>query len=389
VNFESGIRRVLLIAATLASALPAVAQTYPTRPVRIIVPFAQGRRTGSRRVVWCWGGDGARPPGFVRWLISIVGSIGFAATVASALPAVAQTYPTRPVRIIVPFAPGGGVDSVTRFLAQKLSEQIGGTFVVDNRPGGGGVIGTELVARAAPDGYTLLTSAPEFSINPSIRSKLPYDPFKDFTYISQLTAGQFLLASHPSVPVHSVKQVIALAKARPDRLTYGSSGLGGINHLAGALFQSMTGIRWVHVPFKGAGPSTIGLIGGQIDFVFASTIGLVGPAKSGKVRAIAVTGSRRFMELPEVPTIAESGVPGYEVTGWYGFYAPAGASTEIVHRLQTEARRGLNSPDVKEKLAKAGNVPVVSSPEEFVAFMRTEISKWAKVIKEEGIEKID
>lgn len=306
-----------------------------------------------------------------------------------AAPAVAQTWPARPVRIIVPFAPGGGVDSVARLLASKLTPQTGGTFVVDNRPGGGGVLGTELAARAAPDGYTLLMSAPEFSINPSMRSKLPYDPFKDFAYISQLTAGQFMLASHPSVPVKTVKQLIALAKAQPDKLNYGSSGTGGINHLAGALFQSMAHIRWVHVPFKGAGPSTIALMGGQVDFVIASTIGLVGPAKAGKVRAIAVTGLKRFTELPDVPTIAESGVPGYNVTGWYGFYAPAGTPGTIVQRLHTEARRALMSPDMTERLAKSGNVPVASSPEEFVAFMRGEIGKWAKVIKDEGIEKTD
>ncbi len=312
-----------------------------------------------------------------------------AAVCALAGPAVAQTWPVRPVRIIVPFAPGGGVDTVTRFLAQKLSEQTGGSFVVDNRPGGAAVLGTELTARAAPDGYTLLTSAPEFSINPSMRSKLPYDPFKDFAYISQLTAGQFMLASHPSVPVKTVKQLIALANSRPGQLNYGSSGTGGINHLAGALFQSMTGIRWVHVPFKGAGPSTIGLIGGHIDFVFASTTGLVGPVKAGKVRAIAVTGPKRFTELPEVPTIAESGVPGYYVTGWYGFYAPAGTSAEIVQRLHAETRRAMNSPDVIEKLTKTGNVPVASSPAEFAAFIRAEIDKWAKVIKDSSLEKID
>lgn len=312
-----------------------------------------------------------------------------AALISSSGPAAAQSWPARPVRIIVPFAPGGGVDTVTRLLAQKLGEQTGGSFVVDNRPGGAAVLGTELVARAAPDGYTLLTSAPEFSINPSIRTRLPYDPNKDFAYISQLTAGQFMLASHPSVPVRTVKQVIALAKAQPDKLTYGSSGAGGINHLAGALFQSMTGIRWVHVPFKGAGPSIIGLIGGHIDFVFASTTGLIGPIKNGKLRAIAVTGPQRFGELPEVPTIDESGVPGYNVTGWYGFYAPAGTAMEIVQRLHAEARRALTSPEIAEKLARTGNTPVVSTPAEFAAFVRTEIAKWARVIRESGIEKVD
>ncbi len=308
----------------------------------------------------------------------------FAAVFACALaaPAAAQTWPARAVRMIVPFAPGGGVDIVTRYLAQKFTEQIGGTFVVENRPGGGGILGAELAAKAAPDGYTLFTSAPEFSINPSLRLKLPYDPFKDFAYISQLTAGQFMLASHPSVPVKTVRQLIALAKTKPGQLNYGSSGTGSINHLSGELLQLMAGIRWIHVPFKGAGPATIALIGGQIDFVFASTTGLVGPAKAGKVRPIAVTGPKRFTELPEVPTIAESGVPGYHVTGWYGFYAPAGTPPDIVRRLHDEARRGLNSPDIKDKLMKTGNDPVNTSPEEFAAFMRTEIAKWAKVVKE-------
>lgn len=299
-----------------------------------------------------------------------------------AAPAAAQTWPARPVRIIVPFAPGGGVDTVTRLLAQKLTEQIGGSFVVENRAGGGGLLGAEVVAKAAPDGYTLLTSAPEFSINPGVRAKLPYDPFKDFAYISQLTSGQFMLASHPSVPVRNVKQLIALAKARPGQLNYGSSGAGSINHLAGELLQSMAGIRWGHVPFKGAGPNMIALMGGEIDFSFASITALLEQARLGRIRAIAVTGPKRFSELPEVPTIGESGVPGYNVTGWYGFYAPAGTPADIVRRLHAETGRALNSPEVREKLVKTGNEPVVSTPEEFTAFMRTEIAKWAKVAQE-------
>ena len=301
-------------------------------------------------------------------------------------PAAAQTWPARPVRIVAPFPPGGGTDTVGRLLAQKLAEQTGGSFVVENRPGAAGVLGAEFVARSAPDGHTLLISAPEMSINPSMRSKVPYDALKDFATISQLTAGQFMLACHPSVPVRSVKQLIALAKSRPGQLNYSSSGTGGINHLAGELLQSMAGFRWVHVPFKGAGPAIVAAISGEVDFVFAATTGLVGHAKAGKVRPLAVTGRKRFGELPGVPTMAEGGVPGYEVAGWYGFYAPAGTPADIVRRLHAEAKRGLNSPDVKDKLEKAGNEVVTSTPEEFGAFLRVEIAKWAKVVKEASLK---
>jgi tripartite-type tricarboxylate transporter receptor subunit TctC len=190
-----------------------------------------------------------------------------------------------------------------------------------------------------------------------------------------------MLVSHPSVPAKTVREFIALAKARPGELNYGSSGLGGINHLAGELLQSMAGIRWVHVPFKGTGPATSALMGGEIDFAFAGTIAVVGLARAGKVRPIAVTGPKRFAELLEVPTIAESGVPGYNVTGWYGFYAPAGTSADIIRRLHADAARALSSPDVREKLAKTGNEPVASSPAGFAAFMRAEIGKWAKLVK--------
>lgn len=322
------------------------------------------------------------PLGIQRALV-IVAACMIAASAA------AQTWPTRPVRIIVPFPPGGGVDFVGRLLAQKLTEQIGSPFVVDNRPGASGILGTELGARSAPDGYALLMTPPEIAIDPSVRSKLPYDPLKDFAFISQLTSGQFMLAAHPSVPVKTVKQLVALAKARPGQLNYGHSGTGGINHLSGELFQSLAGIRWENVPFKGSGPAMVGLMSGEIDFIFASTTGLVQPARAGKVRPIGVTGMKRLGEMPDVPTIAESGVPGYNVTGWYGFFAPAGTAATIVRRLHGEAARGLNNPDVKEKLVRTGNEPVVSTPEDFEAFMRAEIAKWAKVIKESGLKRLD
>ena len=321
----------------------------------------------------------------MRFLRPICGALGIAAVCISSAPAHAQGWPAKQVRMVVPYSPGGGIDTVARLLAQKLGEQTGGVFVVDNRPGAGGVLGAEIVARAAPDAHTLLASSTEFAINPAVRLKLPYDALKDFAHVSQLASVQFILASHPSVPVRNVKDLIALARARPGQLTYGSSGTGGGPHLAGELFQAMSGIRWVHVPFKGAGPAAVGVMSGDIDFSFGATIGLLSPVQNGKLRAIAVTGPRRFAELPNVPTVAESGVPGYSATGWYGLYAPAGTSADLVRRLYTEATRALSAPDVKDKLAKGGNEYVMSPPEEFAPFVRAEIAKWSKLVKEANI----
>jgi tripartite-type tricarboxylate transporter receptor subunit TctC len=308
-----------------------------------------------------------------------------AAYLGASAAAFAQSWPSRPVRIIVPYSPGGGIDTVARMMAQKLAEQVGGTFVVENRPGAAGVLGAELVARSAPDGHTLLASSTEFAINPSVRVKLPYDPFKDFTHISQLASVQFILASHPSAPVQNVRDLIALAKARPGQLTYGSSGTGAGPHLAGELFQSMAAIRWAHVPYKGAAPAAIAAISGEIDFVFGATIGLLSNVRSGKLRALGVTGLTRFTELPDVPTVAESGVPGYSATGWYGYYAPANISQDLLRRLYADATRVLGAPEVREKLARSGNEYVMSSPEEFTAFLRGEIAKWTKLVKETNI----
>jgi tripartite-type tricarboxylate transporter receptor subunit TctC len=324
----------------------------------------------------------------VKLEFGIRGTLAIALTCALAVPAVAQTWPAQTVRIISPFTPGGGTDLVGRLLAQKLIEQVGGSFVVENRPGAAATIGAAVVAKAQPDGYTLLISAPEMSIHPNLRSDLPYDPLKDFACISLLTAGQFVLASHPSVPAKTVKQLIALAKARPGQLNYASSGTGAITHLSGELFQLMAGVRWTHVPFRGAGAAVIALMGGETDFVIASTTAVVGQVNSGKLRAIAVTGPKRFSGMPDVPTVAES-LPGYEVTGWYGLYAPAGTSADIVQRLFMESRRALTRPEVTEALLKAGNEPVVSSPQEFAAFLRTEIRKWAKVVKSSGLKEIN
>ena len=320
------------------------------------------------------------------WLLAIsLTALPLSAAAQSATTSSAQAWPTRTVRIIVPFAPGGGTDTVGRFLAVKFPEQMGGTWVVENRSSAGGLLGADLVSKAAPDGYALLVTSPEFAINPSMRSKMPYDTFKDFAFISQLASGQFMIACHPNVPVKNAKELVALAKARPGQLTYGTSGAGGINHLAGELLQSMTGIKWLHIPFKGAGPAIIAAIGGETEFAVASTIGLVAHVKSGKLRGVAVTGTQRFPETPQVMTVAEAGLPGYSVTGWYGFYAPASTPQDTVRRLHEESRRALTSPDIKDKLVRAGNEPVGTSPAEFQAFVRAEFDKWAKVIKQANL----
>jgi tripartite-type tricarboxylate transporter receptor subunit TctC len=312
-------------------------------------------------------------------------TIGLNTGLAFAQGTTTASWPIKPIRILLPYAPGGGLDVVARVMAPRMSEQLGIPVIVENRPGGAGVIATELVARAVPDGYTLFASATDFTTNPALRPKLPYDPLKDFAFITQLASVQFIIGAHPSVPARTVKDLVALARSKPGHLTYGSSGIGGGPHFAGALFQSMAGIKWSHVPFKGAGPATIGVMSGEIDVVFAATIGLLEHARSGRVRAIAVTGPKRFATLPEVPTVAESGVPGYTAVGFYGMYAPAGTSADVVRRLYTEAGRALGAPEIKERLARAGNEHVLSTPEEFAIFIRNEIAKWARVAKDANI----
>jgi tripartite-type tricarboxylate transporter receptor subunit TctC len=325
------------------------------------------------------------PWGFVMpFSIYLAGACVIALFSLHILPASAQNWPTRPIRVIVPFPPGGGTDIVMRILTQKVSQHTGASFVIDSRPGGTGVLGAELAARAAPDGHTIFASSPEFSINPSMR-KLPYDPLKDFAFITQITSGQFMVASHPNVPATSVKQLVALAKQRPGELNYASSGSGGINHLAGELLQSMTGTKLTHIAYKGTGPAITALLGGHVHFMFGSTSGLLEPVRSGKLRAIAVTGTKRLAQLPNVSTIDESGVRGYAVTGWYGMYAPAATPSDIIGRLHAETRKALDSPDVREALEKTGNEPVGSTPEEFRAFVQSEMAKWAKVVKAANI----
>ncbi len=296
----------------------------------------------------------------------------------------AQTYPNRPLRMMVAVGAGGGTDVTARIVSQKLAEQLGVPVVVENRPGAGTVIGTEIVAKSAPDGYTLMTASPEISINPSLQAKLPYDTLKEITTITQLTTGQYFLSTHPSVPVKNVKDLIALAKARPGRVTYGSSGSGSANHMGGVLFQSMTGTSLVHVPYKSAGQSATALMSGETDFMISSTTAAMTPIKTGRLRAIAVTGSRRLALTPEIPTVAESGVPGFELTGWYMMLAPAGVPREIIARLNSELVKAVHTPQVKERFAALGTEPVGNSAEACGEFLRAEIAKWTKVVRASG-----
>ena len=296
----------------------------------------------------------------------------------------AQTYPNRPLRMMVAVGAGGGTDVTARLVSQKLAEQLGVPVVVENRPGAGTVIGTEIVAKSAPDGYTLMTASPEISINPSLQAKLPYDTLKEITTITQLTTGQYFLSTHPSVPVKNVKDLIALAKARPGRVTYGSSGSGSANHMGGVLFQSMTGTSLVHVPYKSAGQSATALMSGETDFMISSTTAAMTPIKTGRLRAIAVTGSRRLALTPEIPTVAESGVPGFELTGWYMMLAPAGVPREMIARLNSELVKAVHTPQVKERFAALGTEPVGNSAEACGEFLRAEIAKWTKVVRASG-----
>ena len=300
--------------------------------------------------------------------------------------ATAQGYPARPIRLIVPFPPGGGTDTMARVVAPKLSEFLGQQVVAENRGGAGANIGAEVAAKSAPDGYTLMLATITNAIGASLYSKLNYDLVRDFATITQLATTPHILVVHPSVPVKTVKEFVALAKANPGELAYSSSGSGSAAHLAGELFNSLTGVKTTHVPYKGGGPSMIALVGGEVSLAFATMPSAIGYVRSGRLRGIAVTTERRSPSTPELPTIAETGVAGYEAGSWYGLSAPAGTSKEIVARLHAETIKVLAFPDVKERLFNAGFEIVTSNPEQFAVFTRNEIQKWGKIVKAAGLK---
>jgi len=298
----------------------------------------------------------------------------------------APGYPAKPIRLIVPFAPGGGTDITARAIAQKLTELWGETVVADNRPGANGTIGVDIAVKSAPDGYTLTMISSSHSVNVSLYKKLPYDLVKDLAPITQATTQPYALVVHPSVPAKTVKELIALAKARPGTLNYGSSGTGGLSHLSGALFASLAHINITHVPYKGGAPAMIDVIAGQIQMLFSTILQSHAHIKAGRLRALAVTTAKRSAGAPELPTMQEAGVPGYEVAGWYGVLAPAKTPQPIIEKLNREIVRILHTPEMSERLAADGSEAVGSTPQQFGAHIRSEIAKWKKVVAEAGIK---
>jgi len=300
--------------------------------------------------------------------------------------ALAQNYPVKPIRFIAPNLPGGPTDILARLIGQKLAESLGQPVVVENRAGAAGNIGTEIAAKAAPDGYTLVTgNNATFGANVSLYKKLGFDPIKDFAPVVLVASQPNVLVVHPSLPVTSVRQLIALAKARPGQLNYSGSGMGAAAHLAAELFKSMTGTDIVHIAYKSAAPALTELIAGQTQLMFASALSVMPYVKAQRVRALAVTTAKRARSMPELPTVAEAGVPGFEATTWHGVLVPAGTPAAIIDRLNTEINRMLQLPDVRERLTALGAEIIGGTPKEFADHIQHEIPKWAKVIKDAGV----
>lgn len=317
--------------------------------------------------------------------LSII-AIPLIAGVTSLASAVEVQYPTRPVRIIVPQSPGASTDLTARLIGQKLSDAFKQPVVIDNRPGSSGIAGTETVARAAPDGYTLMVVASSFSINPAVGRKLPYDALRDFVTVSQLSKFPNMFAAHPSFAPKTLQELIVAAKAKPGQVSYASAGLATGTHMSAELLRYMTGIDLLHVPYKGGGPAMSAAIGGQTQLIVSTTLGLMAHVRSGKLRSIAVTSAKRSPALPDVSTVAESGVPGYEHEPWNAMFAPAGIPKAVLAKVNAEVARGINAPDARKLFESEGATPVGNTPEEFASILRSEIEKWTKVAKAADIK---
>ncbi|MEO7726133.1 MAG: tripartite tricarboxylate transporter substrate binding protein [Burkholderiales bacterium] len=301
--------------------------------------------------------------------------------------AFAESYPSRPIRLLVPFAAGGGGDVVGRIIAQRLSEQLGKPIVIDNRGGAGGTLGVDLAAKAAPDGYTvLLGNVGPIALSPSLYPKLPYDPVRDFAPVTMIASFPNILVANTSLPFKSVQELVAYAKSRPGKLNFASAGAGTSTHLAGELFKSVAVIDVVHVPYKGGAAAVTDVIGGQVAYYFGTLPSSLPLAKAGKLRALGVTSLKRSPAAPEVPTIAESGYPGFEMAAWYGFLVPTGTPRDVIVKLNSATRAALMSPDVRERLVHEGSEPMGGTPEEFGTYITSEIAKWTAVVKAANIK---
>lgn len=315
------------------------------------------------------------PGSTIRWLCA-------ASILAAAGHAAAQGYPVKPIRMIVPSAPGGSVDTLARIVAQKMTESLGQQVIVENRSGSGGVVGTELVAKAAPDGYTLLMAYGSHVINPSLYRKLPYETVRDFAPITQVAVQPLMVNIHPSLPARTVKELIALARKRPGEVFFASGGTGSSVHLAAALFLTTARVEMTHVPYKGGGPAMTGVLSGEASVMFPTMQSVMPLVRTGRLRALAISITTRSPALPEIPTIAEAGVPGYDATGWYGMLAPAGTPEAAIDRLHAGVVKILAAPELKQRLAAEGAIAVGNTPAQFDRFIRDEIGKWAKIIRE-------
>ena len=322
----------------------------------------------------------------MKWLLAAGAGCAFV-MISGALPA--QGYPAKAIRVVVPYAPGGATDLTARLVGQKMQEAMKQNVLVDNRPGAGGVIGTDIVAKAAPDGYTVLIAVPaEIAILPHLQ-KMPYDVARDLAPVSLAAVTPLILVVHPSLPVRSVKDLIAFARARPGQLSYASAGTGGVQHLSGELLKISMKLDMAHVPYKGAGPVMPDLIGGHVPMFFSGMPPAMPHVKAGKLRALAVTTTRRSPAAPDVPTMAEAGVPGFDISNWFAYFVPSGTQAEVISRLNSEVNRGLKQPDVREKLASVGAETVGTSPEELAKFVRSESEKFARLVKLSGAKGTD
>ncbi len=300
----------------------------------------------------------------------------------------AQLYPAKPVRMLVPFPPGGGTDYIARLLGRDLSEIWGQTVLIENRPGASMMIASEIVAKAPPDGYTIIMSSSNHTINPSLYSKIPYDTVKDFAAVTQVATSPFVLVTHPSLPVKSVKELIALARARKGQLTYASSGTGGPQQLAGELFKLMAKADITHIPYKGSGPAEIDLVGGHVHMMFATSISAAPQIAAGKMRALAVTGAARLNAFRDLPTVSEAALPGYEASSWWGILVPAQTPREVINKLHADVARSLKNSETRNRITSLGGEPIGNTPAQFSTILQDELVKWAKLVKEAQI-KID